>query len=473
MTTAAEAIGLPPAEAIRFFGGKANVGTRRWDDVWKAAHTRAFMVAGVQAEDVLGGVRAALDKAIREGTTLREFRADLGPLMQRLGWEAKGKGYVAWRTRLVYETNLRSAYAAGQYEQQTDPDVLALVPIWRYRHSGARDPRPEHVRWDGLTLRHDDAWWATHYPPNGWGCGCWVEPLTERQAARGAGTAGRDAAGLNQAPEILRRQWTDPVSGRTEQVPIGIDPGWDYNVGAAWRSARDLPEPPVPIPPGFAPPTPALPAPAPAAARLTRRQPAADAGNVRRTIASPSPTTPETFRTTSEVREAASRIEATLTGEGFHVRRSDSWTPAGGASTYLEVSDPTTGLFLSGRIRVSDHSVGTFRLMTDGDFHVRGDADIAPALAFARGLRSAERVARVEAARAAAAAEARARQEQAEARRQAQQAAEAAAGAEWRAVAEAYPQEWRDQVENAVNATRRERARRDLRARYRQEGGAS
>lgn len=259
MTTEAEAFRLQPAEAIRYFGGQVNVGTQRWTDVWKAGHTRAFMVAGLQADDLLQAIRDARDKALREGTTLAEFRRDLAPLLERTGWAAKGRGYVAWRTRLIYETNLRSAYAAGQYEQQTDPDVLALVPIWRYRHSGAKDPRPQHVAWDGLTLRHDDAFWATHYPPNGWGCGCWVQPMTERAAAREAGTDGRDAAGLSQAPPILRRPWTDPATGRTEQVPIGIDPGWDYNVGAAWRSGGGLRTPSMPIPADITPPTPPLP----------------------------------------------------------------------------------------------------------------------------------------------------------------------------------------------------------------------
>jgi uncharacterized protein with gpF-like domain len=248
--TDAEALSLPPREAIRFFGAKVSVGTRRWDDVWKAGHSRASMVAGVQADDVLAGVRGAMQKAISEGTTLAEFRADLAPLMQRLGWDAKGAGYVGWRTRLVYETNLRGAYAAGQYEQQTDPDVLALVPVWRYRHSGALDPRKEHQAWDGITLRHDDPWWRTHYPPNGWGCGCWIEPMTEAQAAR--------AGGIDTAPPIVTRPWQDPVSGRRDDVPLGIDPGWDYNVGEAWRSARDLPPPSAPMPPDLVPPTPGI-----------------------------------------------------------------------------------------------------------------------------------------------------------------------------------------------------------------------
>lgn len=259
MPTEAEAFRLLPLEAIRYFAGKVNIPTQRWTDVWKAAHTRAFMVAGIQAEDMLADIRQALTKAIAEGTTLEEFRRDLAPLLQRTGWTAKGKRYVGWRTQLIYETNLRTAYAAGEYEQQTDPDVLALLPIWRYQHSGSDEPRPHHLAWNGLTLRADDPWWATHRPPNGWKCDCRVEPLTERAAARGAGKDGRDAAGLHQAPKIVRRPWTDPKSGRTEMVPEGIDPGWDYNVGAAWRSGGGLRTPSMPIPADITPPTPPLP----------------------------------------------------------------------------------------------------------------------------------------------------------------------------------------------------------------------
>lgn len=271
MSDESEALSLPPARAIAFFDGKVSIGTDRWTDVWKAGHDRAFMVAGVQAEDLLGGIRGAIAKALREGTTLAEFRRDLAPLMQRLGWQSRGKGYLGWRTRLVYETNLRSAYAAGAYEQATDPDVLAALPFWRYRHSGARDPRPEHQAWDGTVLRADDAWWRTHHPPNGWGCGCWVEPLSPWDLER-LGKVGPD-----EAPPVVTRPWTDPASGRTQQVPLGIDPGWDYNVGASWRQASDLPEPPQRPPAGWlpeAPPAPQPPAEAAAAvAAATRRGP--------------------------------------------------------------------------------------------------------------------------------------------------------------------------------------------------------
>ena len=36
----------------------------------------------------------------------------------------------------------------------------------------------------GTLLPVDDPWWQTHYPPNGWGCKCWVRQVSRREAER-------------------------------------------------------------------------------------------------------------------------------------------------------------------------------------------------------------------------------------------------------------------------------------------------
>jgi hypothetical protein len=120
---------------------------------------------------------------------------------------------------VIYYTNLRTAYQAGRYQQMTDPDVLAYRPYWRYRHCDSVHPRLVHLGWDGMVLNADDPWWSSHYPPNGWGCKCFIEPLSRRDLAR----AGKD--GPDQAPPAA----IDPKTG----MPIGIDKGWDYNIGEA------------------------------------------------------------------------------------------------------------------------------------------------------------------------------------------------------------------------------------------------
>jgi hypothetical protein len=227
-TTSAEAFNMPMREAVAYLAQKVRTPTRRWTDLDGPAHTRAFAVAGVQADDLLAGIKDSLMKAVAEGTTLAEFRRDLEPMMERLGWRAKGRAYEAWRTRLVYQANLNTAYAAGRYAQMTDPDTLEALPFWIYRHSRKRDPRPQHVAWDGKVLAASDDWWRTHYPPNGWGCGCWAEAISRRDL-RQLGKDGPDAA-----PQDGTRPWRDPVTDQVVQVPKGIDPGWQHNHGEGW-----------------------------------------------------------------------------------------------------------------------------------------------------------------------------------------------------------------------------------------------
>lgn len=211
---------LPFEEAESFFRDKVRIPTRHWDDLKKGQHARGFMIAGAQRDDMLCDFQSALMKAIEKGTTLEEFRKkDFDQIVGRYGWSYNGGR--GWRTRVIYDTNLRTSYMAGRYKQMTDPDVLAYRPFWRYRHGDSRRPRPQHLAWHGLVLAHDDGFWSTHYPPNGWGCKCSVEPLSRRDLER-LGKSEPD-----QAPPMV----IDPKTG----APVGIDKGWDYNVGeAAW-----------------------------------------------------------------------------------------------------------------------------------------------------------------------------------------------------------------------------------------------
>lgn len=218
---------LPFDEAIAFFRQKVNLPTEAWTDLQKGMHARAFVVAGATKDDLLSDLRVAVDKAIAQGTTLEEFRRDFDAIVKRTGWAYKGER--GWRTRVILETNIRTAYSTGRYKQQTDPDVLATRPFLRYRHSDSVHPRPLHLSWDGLVVRADDPWLETHYPPNGWGCDCFMESVSLRDIRRD-GKSGPDTP-----PDNGTVPWKNPATGEVENVPRGIDPGWNYNPGqAAW-----------------------------------------------------------------------------------------------------------------------------------------------------------------------------------------------------------------------------------------------
>ena len=224
MPTTASALDLPFDEAIAFFRQKASVPTERWTDVYAAAHSHSFMVAGANTEALVDDFRAEIDKAISEGTTIAEFRDGFDRIVEKHGWEYKGKR--GWRTRVIFDTNLRTAYAAGRYAQQTLPETLQAFPFWQYHHSGSLHPRKQHLAWDGMVLRADDSWWSTNYPPNGWRCGCYSTPVSP------GGLKRMGKLGPDEAPELLFR--AEEVGGVRREVPFGVDPGFEYNPGAEW-----------------------------------------------------------------------------------------------------------------------------------------------------------------------------------------------------------------------------------------------
>ncbi len=217
MTTTVGAIDLPFDEAIAFLRQKAATPTKSWRDVWDGAHSKMFMVAGANTTAIVTDFQEAIAKALEQGTTLETFRDDFDAIVKRHGWEYRGER--GWRTRTIFETNMRTAYAAGRYAQMTEPDTLAAFPYWQYNHSGAIHPRQQHKDWNGTCLAADDPAWKVMYPPNGFGCGCFVTPVS-RPGLRRRGKSGPD-----QAPDL------DQLG--TDQ-PLGIDPSFAYNPGMAW-----------------------------------------------------------------------------------------------------------------------------------------------------------------------------------------------------------------------------------------------
>ncbi|MDD5539207.1 MAG: phage minor head protein [Candidatus Marinimicrobia bacterium] len=218
---------LPFSEQEKFFKEKLNIPTLKWDDLWKDQHAKGFMVAGAYRDDILADFREAVDKAIEKGTTLEEFRNDFDDIVKKHGWTYNGSRN--WRSEVIYSTNMRTSYAAGRWAQLTDPDQLKIMPYLTYKHGDSRVPRPEHLAWDGITLPANDPWWDTHYVPNGWGCKCRVTGATLKDYEKAK------AAGKAEAPP-------SPIDSKTG-APVGIDKGWNYNVGKAAYGRSRTPDP--------------------------------------------------------------------------------------------------------------------------------------------------------------------------------------------------------------------------------------
>lgn len=219
----------PFDEQVAFFRAKLGrlVPTSFWTDLQKAEHDRAFMVAGAAKMDLLQDLAAAVDKAIAEGIGIDQFRKDFFAIAQRHGWTnytgSGSAGGRAWRTRVIYQTNAATSYAAGRLAQLR----AAKFPLWVYKHTdGELYPRPQHESWDGLVLPADHPFWKTHYPPNGWGCQCYVLGAFTPALAKMLG---------GDPEKKLPKGWEKVVAKTGE--PAGIDEGWGYMPGGTVSDA--------------------------------------------------------------------------------------------------------------------------------------------------------------------------------------------------------------------------------------------
>lgn len=215
---------VPAREAIAHFREKLKIPSRRSSDLLGEVHAKAFAVAGATKMGLLNDLHSAVAEALEHGSTITDFRKQFDDIVARHGWTYKGSR--GWRTSMIFDTNLRTAYAAGRWKQIQR--VKKARPWLIYSTVGDSRVRPEHSAWHNLALPVDDPWWDTHYPPNGWGCRCSVISASDAQLKRWGIEPGKP-------PPI---ETTERVNTRTAEyygkVPVGIDPGWDYNVGKAW-----------------------------------------------------------------------------------------------------------------------------------------------------------------------------------------------------------------------------------------------
>jgi SPP1 gp7 family putative phage head morphogenesis protein len=213
----------PFLEAIAYLRGKTALDTKHWYDLLQDEHDSAFMVAGASMGDVLADLYDAVVKAREQGTTITEFRKAFDKTVQDSGWTYNGKR--GWRTRVIYDTNMRQSAMAGRWAQFER--LKHKRPWLRYVAVLDNRTRDDHRRWNGLVYHVDDPFWKTHMPLNGWGCRCSVQSLSDAQMRE---------RGLEPSPPYQVKpddiyEWTNPASGEIFTLEKGIDPGFDYNPG--------------------------------------------------------------------------------------------------------------------------------------------------------------------------------------------------------------------------------------------------
>lgn len=226
---------LPPKEAVSFFRQKGYKVGFDYRDVWQEEHQGAFTVAKAMQIDLLRDIRAHVDEALDSGVPFDKFRKELQPRLMERGWWGRAPmqdpntGEVKEvqlgsprRLKVIYDTNLRTSHAEGQWQriQETKADFPYLI----YDANNSESPRLEHASWDGLVLPVDDPFWRAHTPIKAWGCKCRVRQMTQRMVDR------RGLA-VGESPKVPTYEYVNKRTGEQQMVPKGVDPEFNYAHG--------------------------------------------------------------------------------------------------------------------------------------------------------------------------------------------------------------------------------------------------
>ncbi|MBX3447521.1 MAG: minor capsid protein [Parvibaculaceae bacterium] len=212
-------------EAIEFLRNKTRLPTRAWTDMWEDMHSRAFVVAGAMKDALVKDFHEAVTKAIAEGRTLADFRKDFDRIVAAHGWSYNGSR--GWRSRTIYETNLSTAFSAGRWAQIQR--LKHVRPYIRYITMADERVRFSHRKLHDIVLPVDHPFWLTYFPPNDWGCRCFVQSLSEDDLKR----LGLKVTPDDKLPKGTQKSKINTPEGPVEiETPAGIAPGFAYNPGA-------------------------------------------------------------------------------------------------------------------------------------------------------------------------------------------------------------------------------------------------
>jgi SPP1 gp7 family putative phage head morphogenesis protein len=169
-------------EAIGWHRARLKPSDAEWANTQAKSKRRAFTVANTAQLDLVNDVNAAINKALKNGTTLRDFKKEVGERLEK-AWNGTVANPGA-RIETIFRTNVQLAYGAGRWQQATQPEVVKERPFWLY--DAIEDGRTSAIckACDGTVRRSDDPWWRSHIPPLHHRCRSCFRALTEAEALK-------------------------------------------------------------------------------------------------------------------------------------------------------------------------------------------------------------------------------------------------------------------------------------------------
>ena len=201
---------MTPQKAVDWFKSRLPMRPEMFAALDREYKARAFTVAAWTSDHVLTQVYGSTLKALEKGQSFSEWRKTLPDLYDADGVQVDNPHYL----RNVFDNAMLQSYSVERYHGLKAASELR--PYWRYMTVGDEAVRDSHQRKHGKVFRHDDSWWNSNYPPNGFRCRCYVTSLNQHQM---------EAQGLS----------------LSRDKSAAADTGWDYNP-ALGPTARQLKE---------------------------------------------------------------------------------------------------------------------------------------------------------------------------------------------------------------------------------------
>ncbi|MBP3207859.1 MAG: minor capsid protein [Campylobacter sp.] len=192
------------------------------DKIKGDAYKKAFTISDIAKKSLLADIQDSLVEALKDGKGFDEWRSDLFEHLQAKGWADKFESLNddeisvlgdSSRLKLIYDTNIRQAYAEANYETgiNSNAEFIRYVAVLDER------TRFSHASAHGLILPIDDPWWEINYPPNGFNCRCSVMFLTA-QSLEARGWKAYDGTFPNIADKGFRKHSGKPYSATLKRL---------------------------------------------------------------------------------------------------------------------------------------------------------------------------------------------------------------------------------------------------------------
>lgn len=231
---------LTPEGALAWLRERGQITqTWSWADLSAQEQALQFTVSRLASVDLLAELRQMIIDSVEGDLTRTDFVRDARAALARKGWwgtrdvqdpatgETVTTTFNPTRLKLIYDTNVRQAAVAGQWDRAQD--TKRLFPYLRYVTMADEKVRESHARWHNLVLPVDDPFWNAHMPQNAYRCRCYVRQVSQREYDRGTTPTGQRMD--KTAPPERLQTWTNPRTGEELQVPEGVHPAFVGNPG--------------------------------------------------------------------------------------------------------------------------------------------------------------------------------------------------------------------------------------------------